>query len=66
MTILFKWLPGMICRGPQGLKPASLSALGGTAEAVPFPFVEEGGAVKGTTDGCDEKSEVSGKHLSGA
>ena len=25
---------------PQGLKPASLLALGGTAEAVPLPFVE--------------------------
>jgi hypothetical protein len=24
-------------RIPQGLKPASLLALGGTAEAVPFP-----------------------------
>src|SRR5713101_10181787 len=33
-------ISGVICRGPQGLKPASLSALGGTAEAVPFPFVE--------------------------
>src|SRR5260370_36295675 len=35
-------ISGVFCRGPQGLKPASLSALGGTAEAVPFPFVEEG------------------------
>ena len=26
-------------RRPQGLKPASLLALGGTAEAVPFPTV---------------------------
>jgi hypothetical protein len=25
------------CQGPQGLKPASFLALGGTAEAVPFP-----------------------------
>src|SRR5271166_6041943 len=25
------------CPGPQGLKPAFLSALGGTAEAVPYP-----------------------------
>jgi len=25
--------------GPQGLKPAFLAAVGGTAEAVPFPFV---------------------------
>ncbi len=24
--------------GPQGLKPKSLLALGGTAEAVPFPI----------------------------
>ena len=28
-----------ICRAPQGLKPAFLLAPGGTAEAVPFPFV---------------------------
>jgi hypothetical protein len=25
------------CQGPQGLKPSSLLALGGTAKAVPFP-----------------------------
>src|SRR5271166_2181834 len=29
--------------GPQGLKPASLLAKGGTAEAVPFPFAPEPG-----------------------
>ena len=34
-------ISGVIYRDPQGLKPASLLALGGTAEAVPFPFVEE-------------------------
>jgi hypothetical protein len=28
---------GTIGRLPQGLKPASLLALGGTTEAVPFP-----------------------------
>ena len=27
--------------GPQRLEPTSLLALGGTAEAVPFPFVLE-------------------------
>ena len=32
----------VICRDPQGLEPASSLALGGTAEAVPFPFVERG------------------------
>jgi hypothetical protein len=35
-------ISGVIYRDPQGLKPASLLALGGTAEAVPVPFVEEG------------------------
>jgi hypothetical protein len=29
----------MTFRGPQGLMPASLPVLGGTAEAVPFPFM---------------------------
>jgi hypothetical protein len=56
-------ISGVICRGPQGLEPASLLTLGGTLrlrsgqalEAVPFPFVAKGGAVKGITDGCDEK-----------
>ncbi len=51
----FQVASGVICRDPQGLKPASFLALGGTLrlrsgqalEAVPFPFVE-------------------GKHFSGA
>jgi hypothetical protein len=38
----FQVASGVIRRGPQGLKPASLLALGGVAEAVPFPFVGEG------------------------
>jgi hypothetical protein len=38
----FQVASGVICRDPRGLKPASLLALGGTAEAVPFPFVEKG------------------------
>jgi hypothetical protein len=35
------WNEGVNGGGPQGLKPASLLALVGTAEAVPFPFVEQ-------------------------
>ena len=50
----FQVASGVICRGPQGLKPASLLALCGTLrlrsgqalEAVPFLFVEEGGSFR--------------------
>jgi len=57
----------VICRDPQGLKPASSLALGGTAEAVPFPFVETDVSVKGAQMFVVKKSEVgSGDRLSGA
>ena len=39
-------ISGVICRDRQGLKLASLLALGGTAQAVPFPFVEEGRSLR--------------------
>jgi hypothetical protein len=59
-------ISGVICRDPQGLKPASLLALGGTAEAVPFPFVAKGPVCEGDPQMFVMKeSEVRGKHLSG-
>ena len=42
----FQVASGVICRDPRGLKPASSLALGGTAEAVPFPFVEMDGSFR--------------------
>jgi len=42
----FQVASGVICRDPQGLKPASLLALGDMAEAVPLPFVEKGGSFR--------------------
>ena len=58
MTILFQVASGVICRDPQGLKPAPLLALGGTAEAVPFPFVGEGVGLFAALKRCATQRQV--------